>query len=192
VVKPRFGSWGQGVYRCDDARSLQVTLATLAETPWYPSQGALVQELVPSQGYDLRILVAGGQIVGAVYRLAAPGEWRTNISLGGVREAVSYLPAEACTLALAAARASGASLVGVDLLPSPRGGWIVLELNGAVEFKHEYSLAGDVFADVVRELETAALAALADAALASAAPITILEGRIPASRARSTDNWRAP
>ena len=37
-------------------------------------------------------------------------------------------------LAVAAARAVGAELVGVDLLPTPAGGWTVLELNGAVEF----------------------------------------------------------
>jgi glutathione synthase/RimK-type ligase-like ATP-grasp enzyme len=144
-----------------DASSLKATLASLAETPWYPSQGALVQELVPPRGYDLRILVAGGQIVGAVHRFAAEGEWRTNISLGGVRQAVSDLPIGACTLALAAARASGASLVGVDLLPGQRGGWIVLELNGAVEFTHEYAVSGDVFAEVRREVERAAAGALA-------------------------------
>ena len=156
VLKPRFGSWGEGVYRCEDERSLRATLVGLAETSWYPRHGALVQELVPPQGYDLRILVAGGRVVGAVRRVAAAGEWRTNIALGGVREPVSDPPSEACALALAAARASGAALVGVDLLPGAQRSWVVLELNGAVEFTHEYALSGDIFAEVVRELEAAA------------------------------------
>ncbi len=182
VVKPRFGSWGQDVYRCEDARSLHATLARLAETPWYPSQGALVQELVPPRGYDLRILVAEARIVGAVYRVATAGEWRTNVALGGVRQAVPDLPSEACMLALAAARASGASLVGVDLLPRPGGGWIVLELNGAVEFTDEYALSGDVFAEVTRELEGAAVAALAEGTLALTAQQRTFRGRRVATR----------
>ena len=44
------------------------------------------------------------------------------------------------------------SLVGVDLLPRPEGGWIVLEVNGAVEFSDDYSFGGDVFERVVAAL----------------------------------------
>jgi glutathione synthase/RimK-type ligase-like ATP-grasp enzyme len=56
-------------------------------------------------------------------------------------------------VAIAAAQAIGAGFVGVDLLPTP-GGWIVLELNGCVEFTHEYGLFGGYpFVDVVSALE---------------------------------------
>jgi hypothetical protein len=108
------------------------------------TDGVLVQELVPPQGYDLRILVAAERIVGAIFRVAAAGEWRTNVALGGVRRAVADPSAQACELALAAARAAGAALVGVDLVPDGEGGWTVLELNGAVEFTREYQPAGAV------------------------------------------------
>jgi RimK family alpha-L-glutamate ligase len=157
VVKPRFGSWGCGVSRCESERSLEATLAKLPASPWFARQGALVQELVPPPGYDLRVLIAEGQAVGAVRRVAAPGEWRTNISLGGHREPVPDPPEEACALALAAARASGASLLGVDLLPTPQGTWTVVELNGAVEFTPEYRVSGDVFGAVAAALAQAVL-----------------------------------
>lgn len=152
VVKPRFGSGGHGVTRCDDEAALVDALALLSDTPWFEEQGVLVQELVPPRGYDLRILVAAERIVGAVFRIAAAGEWRTNIALGGVRRPVSNPPQDACELALAAARAAGAALVGVDLVPDADGNWTVIELNGAVGFTHEYQHGGDVFADVASEL----------------------------------------
>src|SRR5262245_50276792 len=104
VVKPRFGSWGSEVHRCDDPLTLEETLARVSRESWFQRHGALVQTLVPPKGYDLRIVVAAGRIVGAVHRIAAPGEWRTNISLGAVRRTVSSPPHEAAVLAVAAAR----------------------------------------------------------------------------------------
>jgi [lysine-biosynthesis-protein LysW]---L-2-aminoadipate ligase len=144
VVKPRYGSWGRHVYRCTTRRGLKHALRLLRQERWFRQQGALFQELVLPRGHDLRVLVAGGEIVGAVRRNAAPGEWRTNISLGGTREPA--LPdATARLLAQRAAAAVRADLVGVDLLPVGLG-WTVLELNGAVDFTAQYSFGEeDVF-----------------------------------------------
>ena len=135
VIKPRYGSWGRDVVLCHDRAETEIQLERLAARTWFKRQGALVQELIPPPGHDLRIVVAGGSVVGAIQRVAAHGEWRTNVALGGVRRPVSPPPA-ARELALAAAAAAAAEgdLVGVDLLPTPGGGWVVLELNGAVEF----------------------------------------------------------
>jgi RimK family alpha-L-glutamate ligase len=152
VVKPRFGSWGRDVTLCKSRSELERCLRRFGRKPWFRRQGALVQELVEPQGYDLRILVAAGEVVGAVRRIAAPGEWRTNIALGGSRSAADP-PAGACQIALGAAAALGTDLVGVDLLPDGDGGWMVLELNGAVDFTPEYGLdAEGVFERVVRVL----------------------------------------
>jgi RimK family alpha-L-glutamate ligase len=155
VLKPRFGSWGANVHLCRTKSEARECLDELVLHSWFRKHGALAQELVPPVGHDLRIVVAGGCVVGAVQRVAAPGEWRTNVALGGTRHQTDP-PAAARELALAAAAAAGADLVGVDLLPTPDGSWTVIELNGAVEFNDEYTLDRNVFAAAAEALVTAA------------------------------------
>src|SRR5262249_7465476 len=110
VVKPRFGSWGRDVERCEDELELRTCLRRLARRRWVRAQGALVRESLRGDSIDLRLVVAAGQVVGAIERVAADGEWRTNIALGGVRRAVDPPPA-ACALARSAAAAVHADLV---------------------------------------------------------------------------------
>jgi RimK family alpha-L-glutamate ligase len=151
VVKPRFGSWGKNVTLCESRAELTACLEELSTREWFRRQGALVQELIPPLGHDLRLVVAGGQVVGAVRRHAAEGEWRTNVALGAEREATAP-PQAAREIAVAAAAAVEGDLVGIDLMPTHDGGWVVIELNGAVEFNDEYSLDRDVFSAAVDAL----------------------------------------
>jgi RimK family alpha-L-glutamate ligase len=166
VVKPRFGSWGREVVLCADARALREHLHRLGRTSWFEERGVLVQELVEPMGFDLRLVVAAGRVVGAVRRVASSGEWRTNVALGARRERVDP-PAAAQVIALAAATVARTSLVGVDLLPKDDG-WTILELNGAVDFTADYSLDGDVFAAVAGALAGRAAEAFARPAIAQA------------------------
>ena len=150
VLKPRFGSWGRDVVLCRTREELDEALERASFRGWFREHGALAQELVPPQGWDLRIVVAAGRVVGAARRLAAPGEWRTNVALGGHSEPAAA-PLLARTLALAAAQAIRADLVGVDLLPTGNG-YVIAELNGAVDVQPWYRYDGDVYADAVFEL----------------------------------------
>jgi gamma-F420-2:alpha-L-glutamate ligase len=153
VVKPRFGSWGQDVVRCDSEADAPALIAWLEAREWFQRQGAIVQELVPPVGHDLRVVVAGGVVVGAEIRVAAPGDWRTNISLGGVHRRIAVPSPDATALALASVRALGGDFFGVDLLPT-ESGYTVIEVNAAVDFDSGYSLPGsDVFADIAAALD---------------------------------------
>jgi RimK family alpha-L-glutamate ligase len=152
VLKPRFGSWGRDVFLCHHRGELDRALQTLASRPWFRQTGVLVQELIRPLGYDLRLVVARGRVVGAAKRVAAPGEWRTNVALGA-SSLGTVPPPVATTLALRAAAAAGLDLAGVDLLPTGPGGFCVIELNGAVDFRDCYSFPGrDVFADATAAL----------------------------------------
>lgn len=152
VLKPRFGSWGADVQLCHDRAELEAALEGLACRLWFRATGAVAQELIQPLGHDLRIVVARGRVVGAARRVAAAGEWRTNVALGA-RVVAAEPPPVAVQLALAAAEASGLDLVGVDLLPTGPGGFSVIELNGAVDIRPLYALGGrDVYADAMAAL----------------------------------------
>jgi tetrahydromethanopterin:alpha-L-glutamate ligase len=150
VAKPRFGSWGRDVELLGDRRALDDYIRRMQRRNWWRS-GGVVQELIPPRSSDLRIIVSGADVVGAATRLAAPGEWRTNVALGG-RPVETAPPSEACELALAAARELCIDFAGVDLLPDEEG-WVVLEVNGAVDMRPSYSLGADVFSAALASLE---------------------------------------
>jgi len=68
----------------------------------------------------------------------------------------------ACKLGAAAAAAVGGDLVGVDLLPLAAGGYVAVELNGAVDFDEAYALpGGDVFRESAAALALEARGRLA-------------------------------
>ena len=174
VVKPRFGSWGADVCRCSTEEEARAVLRSLSDRSWFRRHGALLQELVPSAGTDLRVLVAGGRAVGGAERAAAVGEWRTNVTLGGRKTHADPGP-QASALAIAAARALTCDLAAVDLLPV-RGDFVVLELNAAADFDEDYAPPGrDVYLDVARALD------LPGAASASGAPRRAVGARARAS-----------
>jgi len=151
VVKPRFGSWGTDVMLCTTSEELDQALERVSSRRWWARHGALVQELVPPAGRDLRLLVAGGKVVGSAARVAAAGEWRTNVSVGGHLERAEP-PPEAVAEAEQAARALAIDLAGVDLLPWD-GGWVVLEVNGAIDFDERYVLPGrDMYREIAQAL----------------------------------------
>ena len=151
VLKPRFGSWGRDVVLCRTADEVEDALAELTRRSWFREHGVLAQEVVPPLGWDLRIVVAGGRVVGAARRTAGVGEWRTNVSLGGRSEPVDPPPL-ARTLALSAAAAVRGDLVGVDLLPT-RAAFVISEIDGAVDFRPQYAVDfTDVYTDAVLQL----------------------------------------
>lgn len=152
VVKPRFGSWGADIFRCETVEELERVLDSVRSRSWFKKQGALVQELLPPKGYDLRLLVAAGRVVGAAERVARPGEWRTNVALGGTRRP-AWPTARACALGVRAVAATGLDIAGVDLHPVGQT-HVVLEVNGAMEFNSDYDLFGeDVYDAAATALE---------------------------------------
>lgn len=156
VLKPRYGTGGRETHLCRSRAEATDRLHRIANTGWFRRHGVIMQEFVPGDGQDLRVLVAGGRVAGAVARVAAPGEWRTSVARGATRRPVMP-PQRAGALAVAAARAVGGRIVGVDLMPLAAGRYLVLEVNAAVEFTEEYALGRtDVFERMTRPMRSLA------------------------------------
>ncbi len=90
----------------------------------------LVQQFVKeANGEDIRCIVMGGRVEAAIKRTAAPGEFRSNLHMGGTATPVKITKTERET-AVRAARAFGLGFAGVDLLRSADGPK-VLEVNSS-------------------------------------------------------------
>jgi RimK family alpha-L-glutamate ligase len=147
VVKPLFGSEGRGMMRVSDPDLAWRTFRTLER-----SQAVLyLQKFIQHPGWDLRVFVLGGRVVTAMRRYARRG-WRTNVAQGGRGEVVRVTPEEE-RLALAAARACGVTVAGIDLLPGPEGEWYTLEVNAVPGWRALAPVTGiDIAAEIVRFL----------------------------------------
>jgi ribosomal protein S6--L-glutamate ligase len=152
VVKPLFGSEGRGITRLQDENLALRAFRMLEQL------GAVLylQEFIPHEGHDLRLLVIGDKVLGMRRRNAA--DWRTNVSRGAVAEPLE-VTAELAALAHRAAEAVGASLAGVDLLPDSQGRLWAIEVNAVPGWK---ALARATGVDVAR-LVTVHLRHLVDA-----------------------------
>jgi [lysine-biosynthesis-protein LysW]--L-2-aminoadipate ligase len=156
AVTSRFGSWSAHVEVCGNGGELQRCLRRLRRHPWYTTGGALAREHIPGRGHDLRLVVAHDRVVGAVRRAAAPDQCSSTIPPQARR--VEAVPAPAARVAVAAAAALQADLLGVHLRQRPDGTWTVIELNAAAEFSGDYSLHGENVFDTVTAALLSALA----------------------------------
>ncbi|TKK88859.1 RimK family alpha-L-glutamate ligase [Herbidospora galbida] len=151
VVKPLVGSWGRLVTAIPDRPTATAVLEHVAALPSPQQHVVYVQELVEKADRDIRVLVVGGQALGATYRRG--DEWRTNVARGAVSTRCELTDVHA-KLAVAAAEAVGAEIAGVDLLEDADGHLTVLEVNDRVEFRgfqdaHEIDVADVVASHVL-------------------------------------------
>ena len=137
VVKPLFGAMGNGIVRVEDRDvAHRVFRALELERAVYVVQ----RTIAPAGRRDLRALVVGGEIAGAMERVT--DTWRANIARGA-RPRPVVLDERERGLALAAAAIAEADVAGVDLLVSPDGEIHVLEVNGIPGWQALQSVCDD-------------------------------------------------
>jgi RimK family alpha-L-glutamate ligase len=148
VVKVVTGSYGEGVYLCEKQRDYKKLMEFIDNLG--NKKTMIVQEYLGERvGEDLRVLVVGGKVIGAMKRTAPEGDFRANISNGGTGE--SYpITDEIEYLARETARALNLDIAGIDLLFDSRG-FRVCEANSNPGFNGFEKYCGVNVADIVTE-----------------------------------------
>lgn len=119
VVKPINGQQGQGIYKC-------FTVEEVLDVVRSDEKNFIAQEFLPADG-DVRIFIVDQEILGAIKRFIIPGDFRSNASLGA-RTKIYHLSSQEKEIALAAHRALGYDVSGVDMIISHDKQYI-LEVN---------------------------------------------------------------
>ena len=132
IVKKISGSYGRGVFLCEDKKQLNqlVTMAELTKK----SYDIIIQEFVKDTwGKDLRVFVVNNKVVGCMMRQSTDDDFRANLSRGGegfpyeVNEQIEWLSSES-------SKALGLDIAGVDLL-FQNGGYKICEVNSNPGFE---------------------------------------------------------
>jgi len=117
VMKPLYGLGGQAVFRLarDDLNfgSLYDLFANMFREPW------VVQKFLPAvKDGDKRIILVDGEYAGAVNRVPAPDDLRSNMVRGGVPKATDLTAREReiCERLGPALRERGLLFVGIDVI----------------------------------------------------------------------------
>ncbi|HWU83639.1 MAG TPA: RimK family alpha-L-glutamate ligase [Methylophilaceae bacterium] len=123
VIKPVFGSQGQGVRRLEPGMPLPVPMEAHVDGLYY-----LQQYIDSGEGkwHDYRVFVIAGQAVAAMKRYGS--QWVNNVAQGGRCEAV-VTDDEVAQLAISAAKAVAIDYCGVDIIRDRQGQLFVLEVN---------------------------------------------------------------
>ena len=125
IVKPLFGNGGAGVFRL---REHDENFASLLEMFFAASREPLmIQRYEPAvRAGDKRIILADGEPIGAINRVPAQGESRSNMHVGGVaqRSSLTERDREICRRIGPHLRDHGLIFTGIDVI----GDWLT-EIN---------------------------------------------------------------
>jgi len=132
VMKVVTGSHGAGVYLCENAKQFEDLSELISSLDGKTSM--IIQEYIKfSEGRDLRVIVVGGRVIGAMQRSSTDGSFKANISRGGKGEAYD-VDDELEMLSIQVAKVLDLDIAGVDLLFHPDG-YRICEANSAPGFK---------------------------------------------------------
>jgi len=155
VVKPLFGGEGRGITRLRLLDDTRLTDEAIAQRVFKTLEqiGAVIylQEFIPHEGCDLRVMTIGDQLLGMRRRHAS--DWRTNISRGATAETLEITD-ELAELTRRATEAVGTEIAGVDFLPGKDGRLYAIEVNAVPGWQALSRVTGaDVAAMVLQRLQ---------------------------------------
>ena len=150
VIKLLEGTQGKGVVLAETKKAASSVLSAFRQL----KANILVQEFIKeADGKDIRALVIGNKVVGAMERTAPEGDFRANLHLGGDGREV-ILSGEEKNIAIKAAKTLGLGIAGVDLIRSNRG-LLVIEVNSSPGLEGiEAATSKDIASKMINYIES--------------------------------------
>ncbi|UFS63691.1 30S ribosomal protein S6--L-glutamate ligase [Sulfurimonas sp. HSL-3221] len=151
VIKLLEGTQGIGVVLAETKKAAESVIQAFMGL----NANIMVQEFIKEAGgADIRCLVIGDRVVAAMKRQGPEGEFRSNLHRGGSAKVIKITPDERAA-AVAAAKAMGLQVCGVDMLRSKRGP-LIMEVNSSPGLKGIESASGkDIAGLIIQHLEKA-------------------------------------
>lgn len=144
IIKILEGTQGLGVVLAESSKAARSVIEAFHGL----NANILVQEFVKeSKGADLRAFVVDGEVVGAMRRQGAEGEFRSNLHRGGTGIPVQLTQEEEAA-AIKAAQTMKLPVAGVDMLQSARGP-LILEVNSSPGLEGIEAATGANIADKI-------------------------------------------
>jgi ribosomal protein S6--L-glutamate ligase len=148
IAKGLKGSQGKSVYPLNDEYQTNVFLSNF----YHKKDNLLLQNMIDSDGKDIRAIVIDGEVIVAMERTAKDGELRSNISQGGSGKKIE-LSKDDQQICVDAARACGLEVAGVDIMKDKEGRTYIIEVNGNYGYKIEKITGVDISAPLVKYCE---------------------------------------
>lgn len=139
VLKPAVGSWGRLLSKINDREAAEAVLEHKEILGSYHHSIFYIQEYIRKPGRDIRAFVVGDETIAAIYR--GSEHWITNTARGGQATNCPVTP-ELNKLCVAASRAVGGGITGVDVMEDPERGYLVNEVNYTIEFRNSIATTG--------------------------------------------------
>ena len=140
IIKPTVGSWGRMVSKLNDKDSAEGIIES-RESMHPAYQMYFLEEFVQRPPRDIRAIVIGDTVAGAIYRVSNDSNWKTNTHLGGSAE-VCEVSNELEDICIKAKNTVQGEIVGVDLMESNDKGLVVHEINNTTEFRNVVKVTG--------------------------------------------------
>ena len=140
IIKPTVGSWGRMVSKLNDKDSAEGIIES-RESMHPAYQMYFLEEYVQRPPRDIRAIVIGDTVAGAIYRVSNDSNWKTNTHLGGSAE-VCEVSNELEDICIKAKNTVQGEIVGVDLMESNDKGLVVHEINNTTEFRNVVKVTG--------------------------------------------------
>ena len=147
VIKARNSRQGRGVFLIDAIKKHRPLLNSFLDR----GEGLLIQKFIPPEKRrDIRIMVVGKRVVGAMSLIPRKGDFRANIHLKGRAEKV-LLTRAMSNLAIESVKALGLAISGVDMIEEDDGMLRVVDVNYAPGFKGLERCTGkDVAIEIIK------------------------------------------